>query len=174
MFKDHYPQVCPSTIKEGQTLWRVTTDMDVDNPERIKTNVELVEVGVKTLRKAKNAPEGSAKTAYLVDKIPGITFLKIRPSDKKHSVWNQSISSLFKHEVEIGRTFPVGIRTTKSAAYRTALKKTEQSIQNHIAEISRLEKELIQDLAEITEWKNELAAYQTMFKTLKRMANKAS
>jgi hypothetical protein len=55
--------------KEGQSCWRVFIDMDVDNPSKIKTSVELIEVGVKTIRMKKNAAEGSEKTVFLVDKI---------------------------------------------------------------------------------------------------------
>ena len=172
MYKDHFPQACPSSIKEGQSCWRVFIDMDVDNPSKIKTSVELIEVGVKTIRMKKNAAEGSEKTVFLVDKIPGITFIKIRPSDKKPSVWNTSISSFYKHDVEIGKTFPVGIRTTKSAAFRTATKKFEQSMQEYTDTIAKLENDYVKNETEIAEYKNELAAYQTILQTLKRMAKR--
>ncbi len=136
--------------------------MDVDNPSKIKTSVELIEVGVKTIR-MKRMRQKAVKNCFLVDKIPGITFIKIRPSDKKPSVWNTSISSFYKHDVEIGKTFPVGIRTTKSAAFRTATK-VEQSMQEYTDTIAKLENDYVKNETEIAEYKNELAACQTILK----------
>ena len=51
-------------------------------------------------------------------------------------------------------------------------KKVEQSMQEYTDTIAKLENDYVKNETEIAEYKNELAAYQTILQTLKRMAKR--
>lgn len=50
--------------------------------------------------------------------------------------------------------------------------KVEQSMQEYTDTIAKLENDYVKNETEIAEYKNELAAYQTILQTLKRMAKR--
>lgn len=71
-----------------------------------------------------------------------------------------------------GKHSPLVSERLKALRFVQQQKKVEQSMQEYTDTIAKLENDYVKNETEIAEYKNELAAYQTILQTLKRMAKR--